>query len=73
VQFGAHLPLVSFGGTDPSLSQLCTYTEQAGRLGYTYLCANDHLVFDRPWLDGPLWFERRRPVNDPAITTVMFV
>jgi alkanesulfonate monooxygenase SsuD/methylene tetrahydromethanopterin reductase-like flavin-dependent oxidoreductase (luciferase family) len=23
------------------------------RLGYHYLCANDHLVFGRPWLDGP--------------------
>jgi alkanesulfonate monooxygenase SsuD/methylene tetrahydromethanopterin reductase-like flavin-dependent oxidoreductase (luciferase family) len=22
-------------------------------LGYTFLCANDHLVYQRPWLDGP--------------------
>jgi len=25
----------------------------AAGLGYRYLCANDHLLFGRPWLDGP--------------------
>ena len=28
-------------------------TSTAGRLGYQTICANDHLVFSRPWLDGP--------------------
>ena len=23
------------------------------QLGYAYLCVNDHLLFGRPWLDGP--------------------
>jgi alkanesulfonate monooxygenase SsuD/methylene tetrahydromethanopterin reductase-like flavin-dependent oxidoreductase (luciferase family) len=32
---------------------LKTYARVADALGFTYLCANDHLVFSRPWLDGP--------------------
>ena len=27
--------------------------QRAAGLGYRYLCANDHLLFSRPWLDGP--------------------
>ena len=36
-----------------SLSALKTYARAAAALGYRYLCANDHLLFSRPWLDGP--------------------
>ena len=36
-----------------SLDDLLEFTEAARDLGYTHLCANDHLVFSRPWLDGP--------------------
>ncbi len=32
---------------------LKTYARAAAALGYGYLCANDHLLFSRPWLDGP--------------------
>jgi alkanesulfonate monooxygenase SsuD/methylene tetrahydromethanopterin reductase-like flavin-dependent oxidoreductase (luciferase family) len=53
VEYGAHLPLISFRGEQRSLQDLAAYTEAARDLGYTYLCANDHLVFARPWLDGP--------------------
>jgi alkanesulfonate monooxygenase SsuD/methylene tetrahydromethanopterin reductase-like flavin-dependent oxidoreductase (luciferase family) len=35
------------------LPELKAYVRTAAGLGYRYLCANDHLVFDRPWLDGP--------------------
>ncbi len=52
VDFGAHLPLIDFG-TPASLPGLKTYAQNAAELGYRYLCANDHLLFARPWLDGP--------------------
>jgi alkanesulfonate monooxygenase SsuD/methylene tetrahydromethanopterin reductase-like flavin-dependent oxidoreductase (luciferase family) len=52
VDFGAHLPLIDFG-TRTSLTGLKAYARNAAELGYSYLCANDHLLFSRPWLDGP--------------------
>jgi alkanesulfonate monooxygenase SsuD/methylene tetrahydromethanopterin reductase-like flavin-dependent oxidoreductase (luciferase family) len=53
VEFGAHLPLMDFGGHPYTLDHLLDYTKTAARLGFTTLCANDHLVFSVPWLDGP--------------------
>jgi probable F420-dependent oxidoreductase len=53
MDFGVHLPLISFAGEQRSLADLLAFTETARDLGYTHLCANDHLVFSRPWLDGP--------------------
>src|SRR5580765_5663738 len=53
MEFGVHLPLISFAGEQRSLADLCAFTAAARDLGYTHLCANDHLVFSRPWLDGP--------------------
>lgn len=53
MEFGAHLPLLSFGGERRSFQDLVLFTEAARDLGYSHLCANDHLVFSRPWLDGP--------------------
>jgi alkanesulfonate monooxygenase SsuD/methylene tetrahydromethanopterin reductase-like flavin-dependent oxidoreductase (luciferase family) len=52
MEYGAHLPLIDFG-TPPSLRGLAAYAEAAAGSGYGYLCANDHLHFARPWLDGP--------------------
>lgn len=52
VEYGAHLPLIDLG-TGRSLAALRAYVRAAAGLGYRYLCANDHLLFDRPWLDGP--------------------
>jgi alkanesulfonate monooxygenase SsuD/methylene tetrahydromethanopterin reductase-like flavin-dependent oxidoreductase (luciferase family) len=52
VEYGAHLPLIGLGAPR-SLPRLTAYVRTAARLGYRYLCANDHLVFGRPWLDGP--------------------
>ena len=52
VEYGAHLPLVELGASR-TLPALKAYTGAAAGLGYRYLCANDHLVFGRPWLDGP--------------------
>jgi alkanesulfonate monooxygenase SsuD/methylene tetrahydromethanopterin reductase-like flavin-dependent oxidoreductase (luciferase family) len=53
MEFGVHLPLISIAGEQRSLDDLLAFTEAARDLGYTHLCANDHLVFSRPWLDGP--------------------
>lgn|GEM_PF-3259389 len=52
VEYGAHLPLIDLGA-GRSLPALRAYARAAAELGYRYLCANDHLLFDRPWLDGP--------------------
>src|SRR5262245_45856261 len=53
MEFGVHLPLISFVGEERSLADLVDFTRAASDLGYTHVCANDHLVFSRPWLDGP--------------------
>ena len=52
MEFGAHLPLISFAGERRSLDDLLAFADAARDLGYTHLCTNDHLVFARPWLDG---------------------
>jgi alkanesulfonate monooxygenase SsuD/methylene tetrahydromethanopterin reductase-like flavin-dependent oxidoreductase (luciferase family) len=52
VEYGVHLPLIGLG-TSRSLPALKAYVGAAVGLGYRYLCANDHLVFGGPWLDGP--------------------
>src|SRR5215813_10191294 len=51
MEYGAHLPLIDFG-TSATLRTLKDYARAAADLGYRYLCANDHLLFSRPWLDG---------------------
>jgi alkanesulfonate monooxygenase SsuD/methylene tetrahydromethanopterin reductase-like flavin-dependent oxidoreductase (luciferase family) len=53
VQFGAHLPLIDLGNGLPKVDDIGAYARQAHDTGFRYLCANDHLVFARPWLDGP--------------------
>jgi alkanesulfonate monooxygenase SsuD/methylene tetrahydromethanopterin reductase-like flavin-dependent oxidoreductase (luciferase family) len=53
VEFGAHLPLMDFGGLPYTLDHLVRYARTAEQLGFDMLCANDHLVFAVPWLDGP--------------------
>jgi probable F420-dependent oxidoreductase len=53
MEFGAHLPLISMAGEHRSLDDLLGFTDDARDLGFTHLCVNDHLVFPRPWLDGP--------------------
>ena len=53
MEFGVHLPLISFTGEHRSLDDLLALTRAADDLGYTHVCVNDHLIFSRPWLDGP--------------------
>jgi alkanesulfonate monooxygenase SsuD/methylene tetrahydromethanopterin reductase-like flavin-dependent oxidoreductase (luciferase family) len=53
MDFGLHLPLIDFGGNLFTIDHLITYAETSQELGFSALAANDHLVFSRPWLDGP--------------------
>ena len=53
MDYGAHLPLIALDGRPWSLRRLLEYTETAEDLGFQALTANDHLLFPRPWLDGP--------------------
>ena len=53
MEYGAHLPLIDFSGKGFSLVDLRAYAQRASELDYRFLCANDHLLFSRPWLDGP--------------------
>jgi alkanesulfonate monooxygenase SsuD/methylene tetrahydromethanopterin reductase-like flavin-dependent oxidoreductase (luciferase family) len=53
MDFGLHLPLLDFGGNPFTLNHLVAYAETGQQLGFRALAANDHLVYPRPWLDGP--------------------
>src|SRR5262245_32366867 len=53
MEFGAHLPLMDFGGHPFTLEHLTHYVSDAAALGFDAVSANDHLVFSVPWLDGP--------------------
>jgi probable F420-dependent oxidoreductase len=53
MDYGVHLPLIAFDGRPWSLQDLLEYVEDAETLGFQALSANDHLLFPRPWLDGP--------------------
>jgi alkanesulfonate monooxygenase SsuD/methylene tetrahydromethanopterin reductase-like flavin-dependent oxidoreductase (luciferase family) len=52
VRFGAHLPLIDFEGVPWSASALRDYVAAAAGSGFGAVSANDHLVYQRPWLDG---------------------
>jgi probable F420-dependent oxidoreductase len=52
MEFGVHLPTMAFGEQTFSLTELVSSAETAERLGFTTLCANDHLIYSRPWLDS---------------------
>ena len=53
MDYGAHLPLMDFGGNPYTLDHLIDYAKTADALGFQALSMNDHLVFSVPWLDGP--------------------
>ena len=53
MDFGLHLPLMDFGGNPFTLDHLIAYAETSQQLGFHALSANDHLVYSKPWLDGP--------------------
>ena len=53
MDYGAHLPLIGLDGRPWTLRGLLDYAAAAEDLGFRALSANDHLLFPRPWLDGP--------------------
>lgn len=53
MDFGAHLPLMDFGGNRYLLGDLMAYARAARKLGFAAVSVNDHMVFAVPWLDGP--------------------
>ena len=52
MRYGAHLPLIDFAGQGWRPGGIASYAAAARRLGYGTIAVNDHLVFQRPWLDG---------------------
>jgi len=52
VRFGVHLPLIDFTGDGWASGRLRTFAEAARDLGFDSISSNDHLVFQKPWLDG---------------------
>ena len=53
MRLGVHLPLADLGDGLPTLADLRTYVGAAAGLGFATVAANDHLVWGRPWIDGP--------------------
>jgi alkanesulfonate monooxygenase SsuD/methylene tetrahydromethanopterin reductase-like flavin-dependent oxidoreductase (luciferase family) len=53
MELGVHLPLADLGEGAPTGEGRRAYARTASALDYAILSANDHLVWQRPWLDGP--------------------
>jgi alkanesulfonate monooxygenase SsuD/methylene tetrahydromethanopterin reductase-like flavin-dependent oxidoreductase (luciferase family) len=53
VDLGVHLPLMRFGAEPLSLGRLRGAVDTARDCGFAAVSANDHFVFQTPWLDGP--------------------
>lgn len=53
MDFGVHLPQIGWDQEPFSLDRLIAVARAAERLGFGTISANDHLVYGRPWLDGP--------------------
>jgi alkanesulfonate monooxygenase SsuD/methylene tetrahydromethanopterin reductase-like flavin-dependent oxidoreductase (luciferase family) len=52
VELGVHLPLMQFGEQRLSRQRLEATVDAARGCGFAAVSANDHLVFQTPWLDG---------------------
>ncbi len=53
MEFGVHLPQIEWDGEHVTIDRLLEIATTAERLGFGTLTANDHLVYGKPWLDGP--------------------
>ena len=53
MDYGVHLPLIALDRQAWTLHRLLEYTRIAESVGFQALSVNDHLLFPRPWLDGP--------------------
>jgi alkanesulfonate monooxygenase SsuD/methylene tetrahydromethanopterin reductase-like flavin-dependent oxidoreductase (luciferase family) len=52
VELGVHLPLMQFGEEPLSRGRLEAVVDAARDGGFAAVAANDHFVFQAPWLDG---------------------
>ena len=53
MELGVHLPLMEFGDEAQSLARLTRAVDAAREWGIAAVSANDHFLFQKPWLDGP--------------------
>ena len=53
MDLGVHLPLMQFGEEPLSLGRLRGAVDAARECGFAAVSANDHFIFQTPWLDGP--------------------
>jgi alkanesulfonate monooxygenase SsuD/methylene tetrahydromethanopterin reductase-like flavin-dependent oxidoreductase (luciferase family) len=53
LELGIHLPLMEFGDEGQSFARLGSAVDRARECGFAAVSANDHFVFQTPWLDGP--------------------
>jgi alkanesulfonate monooxygenase SsuD/methylene tetrahydromethanopterin reductase-like flavin-dependent oxidoreductase (luciferase family) len=53
LELGVHLPLMEFGNEGQSLERLTRAVDAARECGLAAISANDHFLFQTPWLDGP--------------------
>jgi alkanesulfonate monooxygenase SsuD/methylene tetrahydromethanopterin reductase-like flavin-dependent oxidoreductase (luciferase family) len=53
LQLAAHLPLVQFDDSSVTRERILETARTAARLGFWGISANDHVIFSRPWIDGP--------------------
>jgi len=53
LQLAAHLPLVQFDSAPITRGRILETVAAADRLGFWGIAANDHVIFSRPWIDGP--------------------
>jgi alkanesulfonate monooxygenase SsuD/methylene tetrahydromethanopterin reductase-like flavin-dependent oxidoreductase (luciferase family) len=53
LELGIHLPLMEFGDEGLSLARLTAAVDAARDSGFASVSANDHFLFQTPWLDGP--------------------
>jgi alkanesulfonate monooxygenase SsuD/methylene tetrahydromethanopterin reductase-like flavin-dependent oxidoreductase (luciferase family) len=53
LELGIHLPLMEFGDEGQSLVRLIRAVDGARECAFAAVSANDHFLFQTPWLDGP--------------------
>jgi alkanesulfonate monooxygenase SsuD/methylene tetrahydromethanopterin reductase-like flavin-dependent oxidoreductase (luciferase family) len=53
MDLGVHLPLMQFGGDEISFTRIAGTVDEARECGFAAVSANDHFIFQTPWLDGP--------------------
>ena len=53
MELALHLPLMEFGDEGQSLGRLSVAVDAAREFDFAAVSANDHFLFQAPWLDGP--------------------